>query len=325
MSGTGRAANRHVDAVRAFNRFYTRKIGVLGRGLLDSPYSLTEVRALYEIANRRDALASDLVRELGVDAGYLSRILAAFQQRGWLKRERSPSDARKSHLELTGKGRKVFSDLDRRARNQIGELLAPLPPEHQQRLQHHLQSAQALLGDAPRSDADVVLREQRPGDIGWITQRHGALYASEYGWNEEFEALVAEIGAKFLRNFDPARERCWIAERGGAPVGCVMLVRRSRTVAQLRLLLVEPSERGSGIGGRLVAQCVEFARQAGYRTVTLWTQSILSAARRLYEAAGFRLVESKPHTSFGAELVSETWKLSLHGGAGKPQPPGSCS
>ncbi|XXX74566.1 helix-turn-helix domain-containing GNAT family N-acetyltransferase [Sorangium sp. So ce134] len=309
--GELRAVDERIDAVRAFNRFYTQKIGVLGGGLLDSKYTLTEVRVLYEIANREGPLASDLVRDLGLDAGYLSRILAAFQQRGWIERERSQADARKSHLWLTAKGAKVFGSFEGRARHQIRELLGPLSSEQQRELQEHLRSVQALLGHARPAAAEVTLREHGPGDMGWIIQRHGALYAREYGWNHDFEALVAEICAGFLRSFDPSGERCWIAERNGAPVGCVMLVRHSRAVAKLRLLLVEPSERGSGIGRKLVAECVEFARRAGYRTVTLWTQSLLTAARRMYEGAGFRLVKSEPHTSFGAELVGETWELCL--------------
>lgn len=310
----------HVETVREFNRFYTQKIGVLGGGLLGSDYSLSEVRVLYEIAHRPDTVASDLVRDLGLDPGYLSRILSAFTKRGWLKRERSRSDARKSHLKLTPKGRKMFDALDRRARDQISDLLAPLQPEQQQRLHGHLQGVQALLSHAKREMQDVMLRGHRPGDMGWIIQRHGALYAGEYGWNEEFEALVAEICAAFIRKLDPSCERCWIAERNGTPVGCVMLVRHSRTVAKLRLLLVEPSERGTGLGRRLVAECIEYARRAGYQTMTLWTQSILTAARRIYEAAGFRLVKSEPHTSFGAKLVSETWELSLSAGAGSKSP-----
>ncbi|WP_437753657.1 bifunctional helix-turn-helix transcriptional regulator/GNAT family N-acetyltransferase [Sorangium sp. So ce1389] len=305
------AIDRRIDTVRKFNRFYTRKIGVLGEGLLDSKYTLTEVRILHEIANREGPLASDLVRDLGLDAGYLSRILAVFQQRGWIKRERSQADARKSHLRLTAKGAKVFGSLDSRARDQIRELLGPLSSEQQQQLEEHLRGVEALLGHAQPTAAEVTLREHGPGDMGWIIQRHGALYAREYGWTQEFEALVAEICAGFLRSFDPSGERCWIAERNGVPVGCVMLVRHTRTVARLRLLLVEPSVRGSGIASKLVAECVEFARRAGYRTVTLWTQSILTAARRIYENAGFRLVKSEPHTSFGARLVGETWELSL--------------
>lgn len=308
---TARVADPHVSAVREFNRFYTQKIGVLGAGLLDSDYTLTEVRVLYEIAHRQRPLASDLVRDLGLDAGYLSRILAKFVRRGWLKRERSGDDARKAHLHLTTKGKAAFQSLDVRAREEIGALLAPMPREEQVKLQGHLQNVQSLLGAAPARTDALQLREHRPGDIGWIVQKHGELYAQEYGWNTDFEALVAEICAKFLRELDPVAERCWIAERNGARVGCIMLVRHSRTVAKLRLLLVDPSQRGLGVGNALVKECLAFARTAGYRKVTLWTQSILSAARKLYEGHGFRKMAAEPHESFGAKLVAETWELEL--------------
>jgi DNA-binding MarR family transcriptional regulator/N-acetylglutamate synthase-like GNAT family acetyltransferase len=311
MNTQGRIAARRIDTVRAFNRFYTQRIGVLGDGLLDSDYSLTEVRVLYEIAHREDALAIDLVRDLGLDAGYLSRILARFQTRGWLTRQRSQDDARKSLLRLTARGRKEFASLDSRAREEIGRLLAPLPVEQQAKLQGHLEHVQALLSASQQPDAEITLREHRPGDMGWIIHKHGLLYAQEYGWNAEFEVLVAEICAKFLRSFDPGGERCWIAERDGAPVGCIMLVRRSRTVAKLRLLLVDPSQRGRGVGEKLVDECLRFAREAGYRKVVLWTQSILTGARRIYEAKGFQLVASQAHESFGAKLVAETWELAF--------------
>lgn len=306
-----RSADPHVSAVREFNRFYTQKIGVLRGGLLDSDYTLTEVRVLYEIAHRQRPLASDLVRDLALDGGYLSRILAKFARRGWLKRERSGDDARKAHLHLTAKGRATFQSLDVRAREEISTMLAPLPREKQLKLQGHLQNVQSLLGAQPAPSRALTLREHRPGDMGWIVQKHGALYAQEYGWNGEFEALVAEICAKFLREVDPKGERCWIAERDGMPVGCIMLVRHSRTIAKLRLLLVDPSQRGMGVGNALVEACLAFAREAGYRKVTLWTQSILSAARKLYEAQGFRKVASATHESFGARLVAETWDLDL--------------
>jgi DNA-binding MarR family transcriptional regulator/N-acetylglutamate synthase-like GNAT family acetyltransferase len=279
--------------------------------MLESEYTLTEVRVLYEIAHRQRPLASDLVRDLALDAGYLSRILAKFARRGWLKRERSGEDARKAHLHLTTKGKAAFQSLDVRARDEIGALLAPLPREQQVKLQGHLQNVQSLLG-APAARADTLrLREHRPGDIGWIVQKHGELYAQEYGWNTDFEALVAEICAKFLRELDPKDERCWIAERNGVRVGCIMLVHHSRTIAKLRLLLVDPSQRGLGVGNALVKECLDFARAAGYRKVTLWTQSILSAARKLYEGHGFCKVAAEPHESFGAKLVAETWELQL--------------
>ena len=310
-SARPRAAERHISAIREFNRFYTQKIGVLRDGLLDSNYTLTEVRVLYEIAHRQRLLASDLVRDLALDAGYLSRILAKFARRGWLKRERSGEDARKSHLHLTSKGKAAFESLDVRARHEMGALLAPLPPAEQVKLQGHLQSVQSLLRAQGAAPGELTLREHRAGDIGWIIQKHGELYAQEYGWTTDFEALVAEICAKFLRELDRARERCWIAERNGAAVGCIMLVQHSRTVAKLRLLLVDPSQRGLGVGNALVKECLAFARAAGYRKVTLWTQSILSAARKLYEGHGFRKIASEPHESFGAKLVAETWELDL--------------
>jgi DNA-binding MarR family transcriptional regulator/GNAT superfamily N-acetyltransferase len=303
-------SDRGISAVREFNRFYTQKIGVLKQGLLDTDCTLTEARVLYEIAHREQTLAGDLVRDLSLDPGYVSRILTKFSRRGWLKREQCDQDARRSYLYLTAKGRSIAELLDRRSREEIGGLLGKLSPEKRVALQSHLQGAQALLGAESRSDS-LIIREHRAGDVGWIIQRHGVIYAQEYDWNLEFEALVAEIGAKFLREFDPSSERCWIAERDGVPVGCVMLVRHSRTVAKLRLLLVEASERGRGLGRRLVNECLSFARSAGYRKVTLWTQSTLTAARKIYESSGFKLVDSKPHTSFGAKLVGETWELDL--------------
>jgi DNA-binding MarR family transcriptional regulator/N-acetylglutamate synthase-like GNAT family acetyltransferase len=311
MNMHSRVAAGRIDTVRAFNRFYTQKIGVLGGGLLDSDYSLTEVRVLYEIAHRENALAIDLVRDLGLDAGYLSRILGRFQKRGWLTRKRSHDDARKSLLQLTPRGRRMFASLETRARDEIGQLLAPLPSEEQAKLQGHLEHVQALLGSSRRKSEEIILREHRPGDMGWIVHKHGVLYAQEHGWNEQFEALVAEICAKFLRSFDPSGERCWVAERDGAPVGCVMLVRQSRTIAKLRLLLVDPAQRGRGVGEKLVDECLRFACEAGYRKVTLWTQSILAGARRIYEAKGFKLVTSEAHESFGAKLIGETWELTF--------------
>jgi len=313
MAATDRSpvSPQHIHTIREFNRFYTQRIGVLGGGLLDTEYSLTEARVLYEIANRKDSLANDLVRDLELDAGYLSRILARFQQRALIKRERSTQDARKSHLRLTAKGRKLFASLDRRACDEVRELLTPLPAEEQQRLQANLLNIQALLGKAPKLSSAVTMREHRVGDMGWIVQRHGVLYAQQFGWTIEFEGLVAGICGKFIENFAADRERCWIAEIDGAPVGCIMLVRQSDAVAKLRLLLVEPSARGKGVGAKLIDECLTFARCAGYRTVTLWTQSILTSARYLYVAAGFRLVKSEPHESFGAKLVGETWEVAL--------------
>jgi DNA-binding MarR family transcriptional regulator/GNAT superfamily N-acetyltransferase len=302
---------QRIATVRQFNRFYTQRIGVLGSGLLGTEYSLTEVRVLYELAQRTDALAVDLVRDLRLDAGYMSRILARFQKRGWLQRERSTDDTRRSFLKLTAKGRKAFAALDARARDEVGDMLEPLSAEQQARLQSHLEGVQAILGNDVVTRSEIIVRTHRPGDIGWIIRQHGMVYAYEYGWDVTFEALVAEICSKFIQNFDPTAERCWIAERSGVPIGCIMLVRHSRAVAKLRLLLVESSERGTGVGNKLVAECSEFARRCGYRTITLWTQSILTGARRLYESHGFKLVKSEPHASFGVKLVGETWELSL--------------
>jgi DNA-binding MarR family transcriptional regulator/GNAT superfamily N-acetyltransferase len=306
MSATTEAI---IADVRQFNRFYTRTIGVLGEGLLGGECSLSEARVLYEIAHGDGLLATDLVKVLGVDFGYLSRILAVFEKRGWIKRERSESDARKSHVMLTAKGRKTFATLNQQARDEVAKLLEPLPLPQQQQLQAHLRHVQSLLN--PDAAPKVTLRTHRAGDMGWIVQRHGVLYEKEYGFNTDFEALVAEICAKFLREYDASVERCWIAELGGVPVGTIMLVRGAEGVAKLRLLLVEDSARGHGVGRMLVEECVNFARQAGYRSITLWTQSNLIAARKLYQSVGFECVGSEAHTSFGQPLVAETWTLQL--------------
>jgi DNA-binding MarR family transcriptional regulator/GNAT superfamily N-acetyltransferase len=297
--------------VRQFNRFYTRTIGVLGEGLLGGECSLAEARVLYEIANGDGLLAADLVKVLGVDFGYLSRILAVFEKRGWIKRERSETDARKSHLLLTAKGRKTFTTLNQQARDEVAKLLEPLPLPQQLQLQAHLRQVQSLLNPSPAPT--VKLRTHRAGDMGWIIQRHGALYEKEYAFNSEFEALVAEICAKFLREYNPKVERCWIAELGDVPVGTIMLVRATDEVAKLRLLLVEDSARGFGVGRMLVEECVAFARKAGYRSITLWTQNNLFAARKLYQSVGFQCVGSEAHTSFGQSLVAETWTLQFAG------------
>lgn len=302
------ASETIIADIRQFNRFYTRTIGVLGNNLLGGDYSITELRVLYEIANGEDVMAADLVRSLGMDFGYVSRILAQFEKRGWLKRERSEADARKSHLLLTAKGRKAFAGVNQQARDEVAKLLEPLPWHQQLQLQAHLRQVQSLLSPQPATPA-VRLRTHRAGDMGWIIQRHGTLYEKEYAFNSDFEALVAEICAKFLREYNPATERCWVAELGDTPVGTIMLVRGSDGIAKLRLLLVEDSARGHGVGGMLVNECVSFAQQAGYKGVTLWTQSNLHAARRLYAAAGFKLAGSEPHNSFGRSLVGETWTL----------------
>jgi DNA-binding MarR family transcriptional regulator/GNAT superfamily N-acetyltransferase len=303
-----------VGAVRRFNRFYTRRIGVLDEGHLHSEFSLAEVRVLFELAHRASPTATDLVGELDLDPGYLSRMLGRFESRQLVKRVASPRDGRLNHLELTPKGRKIAGGLDRRARTAIEALLEPLTEADRGRLLGAMGVVESLLTDSrARTDPGFVLRGPRPGDLGWVVQAHGAIYAKEYGWNAEFEGLVAGIVAHFAAHYDPARDRCWIAERDGVNIGSIFLVRHpERTgVAKLRLLLVDPTARGLGVGRRLVEECVRFARQAGYRTITLWTQSILASARRIYEAAGFRLVDEAPHRSFGAALVGQNWELAL--------------
>jgi DNA-binding MarR family transcriptional regulator/GNAT superfamily N-acetyltransferase len=300
-----------INAVRQFNRFYTQKIGVLAEGLARSSFSLAQARVLYELAHRNSPTAKELANDLGMDPGYLSRILSDFQSKGLIVREPSPRDGRVMHLTLTPAGREAFAPLNQRSQEEMAALLAPLSETQQERLVQALRTVQALLSSRTETQATYVLRPHRPGDLGWIISRHGALYAQEYGWNQEFEALVAEIAAKFLKEFDPAAARCWIAEREGEKVGSVLVVRESETTAKLRLLLVEPSARGIGIGGRMVEECIGFARVAGYRKLTLWTNSVLTAARRIYEAKGFTLVKSEPHRSFGHDLVGEYWELGL--------------
>jgi DNA-binding MarR family transcriptional regulator/GNAT superfamily N-acetyltransferase len=312
-----RTTDQRIAAVRRFNRFYTRQIGVLDEGLLKSPFSLTEVRVLYELAHRDRPTATELARELGLDAGYLSRILRGFEQRGLVERQPSEADGRQSHLRLTSEGRSAADALDARSSEEIGLMLRALSAGEQRRLVEAMRTIETSLGARPehsgRSErsASYVIRPHQPGDMGWVVHRHGVLYAQEYGWDERFEALVAGIVAEFIQNFDPKRERCWIAERDGEIVGSVFLVKKSDAVAKLRLLLVEPSARGLGIGRRLVGECVRFARQAGYRTVTLWTNDVLHAARRIYQEAGFRLVSEERHHSFGYDLVGQTWELEL--------------
>ena len=306
-----RELERRVEAARRFNRFYTRQIGLLRRGAYDSPMSLTEVRVLYELAHREQPTATELGRDLDLDAGYLSRILRGFEKRALVTRTRSAADGRRSHLALTATGRKAFAPLDARSHDEVAAMLAGLAPAAQARVIAAMDTIERLLRDGPPPAAAYLLRPPQPGDMGWVVHRHGAVYAREYGYDAQFEALVAEIVARFVQRFDPTRERCWIAERDGAVVGSVFLAARSGTVAQLRLLLVEPQARGSGLGTRLVDECVRFARQAGYRKLMLWTQSELRAARRLYQAAGFRVVRKERNHSFGKALVSETWELDL--------------
>jgi DNA-binding MarR family transcriptional regulator/GNAT superfamily N-acetyltransferase len=305
-------SERAVAAVRHFNRFYTQKIGVLPEGHLESDFSLTEVRVLYELANRKSPTAAELSRDLGLDPGYLSRVLRNFGTRGLVARERSEADGRQSLMRLTRRGQDAFARLNERSSQEVGALLSRLSPAGQKRLLEAMRTIEELLGDKEEATkAPYLLRQHRPGDMGWVVHRHGVLYSQEYGWDERFEALVAGITAKFIEHYQPQRERCWIAERDGENVGSVFLVQESKTVAKLRLLLVEPSARGLGIGARLVDECIRFAREAGYRKVRLWTNEGLHAARHLYQRAGFVLIHSEPHDSFGEGLVGETWELKL--------------
>jgi len=304
--------DQRIAAVRRFNRFYTRKIGVLSEGLWDSPFSLTEVRVLYELAHRENLTASDLARELGLDAGYLSRIVSQFEKRGYLKKQPSENDGRQTILSLTAQGREVFAPLEARSNQEIAGMLRELPAEEQASLVGAMSAIEKILGEpGPLEKVSYIFRPHQPGDMGWVAHRHGVLYSREYGWDEQFEALVAEIVAKFVQNFDPKKERCWIAERDGEIIGSVFVVKQSDQIAKLRLLFVEPAARGLGIGRRLVEECIRFARQAGYRKMALWTQSNLTAARAIYEKTGFRLVKEEPTHSFGHDLVSETWELDL--------------
>jgi DNA-binding MarR family transcriptional regulator/N-acetylglutamate synthase-like GNAT family acetyltransferase len=297
------------ECARRFNRFYTKHIGVLHERLLHSPFSLTEMRVLYELAQQPEWATSELAAALDLDAGYLSRILRVFEDKKLIRRKPSPADARQNVLALTAKGRKVFQPLDERSTVEVAATLGKLAPSDQERLLGAMQTIERLY--VPERVPAFWLRTHRPGDLGWAVARHGILYAQELGFNEDFETLVAEIAARFLRGHDPARERFWVAERDGVNLGCVFLVRESDDVARLRLLLVEPIARGMGVGRRLVAECETFARQSGYRKIVLWTQSILHSARRIYAEGGYRLVEEKPHHSFGVDLVGETWELDL--------------
>ncbi len=301
-----------IHAVRSFNRFYTRQIGVLRDGLLKSPFSLAEVRVLYEIAHRRQPTASDVYKHLDLDPGYLSRILSRLGKRGLIRKTVSQSDGRQSLLELTARGLKTFAALDARQNEEVATMLQSLSTRDQSRLMQAMGTIETLLDSRAEPRTPYILRSHQPGDIGWVVHRHGVLYSQEYGYDESFEALVAEIAAKFIQQFDPRRERCWIAEKEGEIVGSVFLVKKTKAVAKLRLLLVEPSARGLGIGKRLVSECLRFARQAGYKKVVLWTQSELPAARHIYQEAGFRLVEHKKHRSWGREdLESEIWEVNL--------------
>jgi DNA-binding MarR family transcriptional regulator/GNAT superfamily N-acetyltransferase len=303
-------------AVRAFNRFYTQRIGVLDDTPLNGPFSLTEARVLYELAHLNDPTAADLCRDLALDRGYLSRILARFEKQGFLKRAQSAEDGRRSHIALTAKGAKTFAGIDSAWQDATEELIAPLSKKNRQGLVSAMDRISMLLG-ANQAEANrattprITLRKHRSGDMGWLVYRHAVVYRQEFGWNEEFEALVAEILAAFIRNYDPKRERCWIADRNGVAVGSVFLVKETDQIGRLRLLFVDPSARGLGIGRKLVDACVELARKVGYRKVTLWTNDVLVSARRIYQAAGFRLVKQWDDRAFGKDLVGQDWEIEL--------------
>jgi DNA-binding MarR family transcriptional regulator/N-acetylglutamate synthase-like GNAT family acetyltransferase len=303
--------SERIEAVRRFSRFYTTRIGLLEEGLLDSPFSLTEARVIWELAHRADITATELARELGVDAGYLSRVLRGLQRRGILKKRRSPDDGRAFLLAPTPKGRSAFRTLDAASREQIGALLGHLAPEDQRRLTDAMATVEELMGEGPSEAVPYLLRDPHAGDLGWIVESHGRIYAREYGWDERFEATAAEIVARFGHERDRERQRCWIAERRDRNVGCVLVVARSPRVAQLRCLVVDPSARGLGIGRRLVQECIRFAGDVGYRKMMLWTVDILHAARRIYETEGFELTGEEPYDGFGPELVAQTWERPL--------------
>src|SRR5882757_1107016 len=302
--------DHQISAVRAFNRFYTRKLGVFDQHFMKSPFSLSEGRVLYELAHREHLAAKEIGIELGLDPGYLSRLIQNFEEKGLITRKPLPSDRRQYQLSLTARGQQAFARLDRSSDDQVAAMLEVLAGGDRRRLVEAMAAIERLLDTSPAS-ARAILREPRPGDVGWVVQSHGALYASEYGFDASFEALVAEIAAKFLTSFDASRERCWIADLDGVPVGSVFLVKHSDDVAKLRLLLVDPAGRGQGLGQKLVAECITFAKACGYRKITLWTQSILLAARKIYQDAGFVLVASEPHRSFGQSLTGETWEREL--------------
>ena len=302
---------KRIEAVRRFNRFYTRRIGVLREGLLDSPFSLTQARVIYELAHRAGVTARELGADLGLDAGYLSRLLRGLRERGLVAETRSAEDGRRKLLHLTRAGEVAFATLNARSHEEIGSMLGALALRDRARLVEAMETIEQSLEASPEARAPYILRPHRAGDIGWVIHRHGALYAQEYGWDETFDALVARVATEFIENFDDARERCWIAEMEGAIVGSVFLVRHTDEVAKLRLLLVDPAARGHGLGRRLVEECIAFARGVGYAKITLWTNDILHAARHIYESAGFVLVDEEPHHSFGQDLVGQTWDLDL--------------
>lgn len=301
-----------INTIRNFNRLFTRRIGVLREGLLHSKYSLTEVRIMFELAHSKNKTASNLARELGLDAGYMSRTLTKFEKLGLIEKTQSEQDGRQIKLSLSPEGDKVFSELDQRSRDEIATMLNDISEENQTLLLDAMQTIQGILDEKYLKYSEAIfLRTNEPGDMGWITHRHGLLYAQEYGWDERFEALVSLITSEFITNFKPDRERCWIAEMNGEIVGSVLVVQSSDTDAKLRLLLVEPKARGLGLGTRLVQECIRFARRAHYRKLILWTNSVLTDARNIYQKSGFKLVSQEAHHSFGHDLVGEIWELIL--------------
>jgi len=303
-----------IAAVRRFSRFYTRQLGLLQESLVRTRFSLTEARVLYELAHRERVTASKLAADLDLDHGYLSRILRRFGEDGILKKARAPDDARQSFISITAKGRKAFAPLNKGSHDQVAAMLEKLQPAEQQRVIGAMNTVESLLGPSPESSSAIpaiILRAHEPGDMGWVTSAHGALYAREYGWDITFEALVGKITAEFIENFNPKRERCWIAELDGERVGSVFVVRKDDAAAKLRLLIVDPRARGLKLGRRLVAECLRFAKSAGYSSITLWTQSNLTAARAIYQRAGFKLTAQDPHHSFGVDLIGETWDREL--------------
>jgi DNA-binding MarR family transcriptional regulator/GNAT superfamily N-acetyltransferase len=300
-----------IATVRAFNRFYTRKLGVLDQHFGKSPFSLSEARVLYELAHADDLAAKEIGIELGLDPGYLSRIVQSFDEQGLITRKPLPTDRRQVCLNLTAKGRQTFAKLNLNSQNEVAAMLAALSPGDARRLTGAMATIEELLEPTESKRAPFLLRSHRVGDMGWVISRQAIVYAEEYGWDIGYEALVAEICAEFIRNYDPAHEHCWIAEAGGEPLGSVFLVKASDEVAKLRLLLVEKKARGLGVGRALVEQCIRSARERGFKKMTLWTQSILVAARRIYQQAGFRRVAEEKHHSFGVDLIGETWELDL--------------
>lgn len=300
-----------VEDVRRFNRFYTKRIGLLEQGLLKTRFPLTQARIIFELAQHEQSTAKELIGELGLDPGYLSRILTTFEKDGLIRKMQSRSDSRLRFLKLTARGRKSFTTLNNRSGREVKGLLEGLSGEDRQRLTHAMHTIEDVLGSEPKPALSYLLRNHRPGDIGWMIHRHGVLYAEEYGFDETFEALAAEILARFIQSHDPKRERIWIAESNGEWIGSVMIVDGGHQVAKLRLLLVEPKARGRGIGRQLVNECLDFSKRNGYRKITLWTQSVLKEARQLYSNFGFKVIKQEPHKSFGHSLIAETWELEL--------------